>query len=383
MKIGIAGPIKTETLNEFVDLKDSFFPKGLGGSPINNLIRELLKRGNYISVYSLSPEINRPTILEGEKLKIFFGPYRQRYRMRDLMKKESSFLSEFIKKDHSEIIHAHWSYEFALGALSSLKPTLITFHDWAPNILYLTKDLYRFGRLIMNYLTILKGKHFSVVSPYLKNCLQKYVKNDVPVIPNGLNEEVFIKREVPRENKIIAINNGFSKFKNVKVILEAYQLVRAKLPMYSLHLIGKGFERNGIAEKWAKDNNFIDGVFFRGTLPYEKVLSEMSNSKLLIHSSIEESFGMVLIEAMANRVPVIGGKKSGAVPWILEYGKSGILVNVKSPEEIAHQALTLLKDKIIWSKYSELGYEYTKKNFLISKVAEKYLAEYEKVLSLS
>ena len=383
MKIGIAGPVETETLVDYIESTPPFFPKGLGGTPINNLIRELLKRGNDISVYSMTPEIDTPVFLEGEKLKIFFGPYRQRHHMRDLMRKEISFINNFITRDNPDIVHAHWSYEFALGALLSLKPTLVTFHDWAPHIFYLTKDLYRFGRLIMNYITILKGKHFSVVSPYLKNYLQKYVKDDIPIIPNGFSKDIFIKKSIKRDNKIIAVNNGFSYLKNVKVIFKAFQLIRNKLPMYSLHLIGEDFERGGVAEKWAKENNLVEGVFFIGSLPHKKVLSEMAKAKLMIHTSIEESFGMVLIEAMAHKIPVIGGNKSGAVPWILENGKSGILVNIKSPKEIAYQATTLLTNDNIWSKYAEFGFEYAKKNFLISKVADQYLSNYNNIMELS
>ena len=383
MKIGIAGPIETETLKNYFDTKEPFFPKGLGGTPINNLIKELIKKGNNISVYSLSPEINNPVFLEGEKLKIFFGPYRYKHRMRDLMKKEIFSICDFIIKDNPEIVHAHWSYEFALGALFSLKPVLITFHDWAPKILYLKKDAYRFGRLLMNFITIIKGKHFSVVSPYLKNYLQKYVKKDIPVIPNGLSENMFIRSKEKRDNKILAINNGFSKLKNIKVLLKAYQLIRHKLPMYSLYLIGEDYEHGGIAEKWSRENNLHEGVFYIGSLSHEKVLFEMSKSKLLIHTSLEESFGMVLVEAMAQKIPIIGGNNSGAVPWILDYGNSGILVNIQSPLEIAQQAIKLLSNDNIWSKYSEFGFEYAKKNFLISKVAEQYLINYKYVMESS
>lgn len=383
MKIGISGPIETEVLIDYIDFDDTFYPKGLGGSPITSLIKALLEKGNDVSVYTLSPDIVKPFFLAGKKLRIFIGPYRERHKMRDLMRKEIIFIRNFIKNDEPEIVHAHWSYEFALGALYSSRPTLVTFHDWAPHILYFSKDLYRLGRLIMNYITIIKANHFSVVSPYLKNYLQKYVKKELPVIPNGLDKEIFREKDIEKDDKIIAVNNGFSKLKNVKIILKAFKLIREKLPTYSLYLIGKDFGKGEMAEKWAKENHLEQGVFFIGSLPYKNLLTELSNSKLFIHSSFEESFGMVLIEAMAKKIPVIGGKKSGAVPWILENGKSGILIDVKSYQDIAQQALTLLTDNSLWLKYSDLGYKYAKNNFLISDIAEQYIVEYKNIKEIS
>lgn len=380
MKIGISGPISTEALKDHLDLKDELFPKGLGGSPVNALINALLDAGHDISVYSLSPEIVSPVVLKGSKLMIYYGPYRHRHKMRDLMKGETGFIRDFIVQDNPDLVHAHWSYEFALGALLSSKPTLITFHDWAPHILYLNTDLYRLGRLAMDYITIIKGRNFSVVSPYLKQYLKNYVRKDIPVIPNGISEKLFSNDDSTRENIIISVNNGFDRIKNVRTLISAFQVMRKELPMYSLHLVGTGFEEGGTAQKWAITKNVEKGVVFRGPLSYEMVMSEIRRSKLMIHPSREEACSMVLIEAMASRTPIIGGFKSGAVPWELANGKAGILTNIMSPAKIKDRAVEILRNSRLWNYYSEGGYKYAKEQFVISKVADQYFKEYKRIL---
>ena len=102
----------------------------------------------------------------------------------------------------------------------------------------------------------------------------------------------------------------------------------------------------------------------------------------MIHSALEESFGMTLLEAMAKKTPVIGGKDSGAVPWVLNYGKSGVLTDVKSPKLIANEAIKLLTNEMLWEKFSLAGYKYAWENFRLSKIVDQTINEYRKILQV-
>ena len=115
-------------------------------------------------------------------------------------------------------------------------------------------------------------------------------------------------------------------------------------------------------------------------LPKERFLEKMEAADVFIHPSIEESFGMVLIEAMAKKTPVIAGEKSGAVPWVLDYGRAGVLAEIRSPESIATEVINLLSNHKKWEVYSEAGFNYVKENFVISKVVDQYLDEYNRIL---
>ena len=384
MKIGVAGPITTSTLAEFIGLNISRIPEGSGGVSVTQFIKGLLKKGCHVSVYSFDFEITVPVTLKGPLLTLYYGPYRQKHRMWDFMKLERKFIQDTIRHDNPDIVHAHWTYEFALGALASGKPTLITVRDWAPTIFRLKTDPYRFGRLLMACATFFKGSHFIANSPYIQKCLKNYLRKDVPVIPNTLDEALFYEGERYLNTSrpaIVSVNNGFAKRKNAKSLMRAYKLIKKEIPACRLMLIGSGFEKDGEADKWAKSELLLDGIEFRGLLPHNKVLEILGHSDLLVHPALEESFGMTLLEAMAKKTPVIAGKDSGAVPWVLNYGKAGILVDVKSPNLIAYEAINLLTDEQLWKKFSNSGYRYAWENFRLSKIVGQSLNEYKKILT--
>jgi len=384
MKIGIAGPILTASLAEFLDGKIGKAPKGRGGTGVIQLVKGLLRKGVRVSVYSLDVDVTAPVVVKGKLLTIYYGPDRSKHRMRDFMKVERQSIRDFIIVDKPDIVHAHWTYEFAIGALSSRKPTVITVRDWAPTILRLKPDAYRFGRLIMQYYTIFRGSNFTATSPYIQKCLTKYRGRNVPIIPNALDDEYFYQGKRRLNNlrpRIVSINNGFGKRKNAKALLHAFRQIKARLPACRLILIGYGFEKNGIAEQWAHENELTEGVAFLGHIDHAEVLSILESTDLLIHPSLEESFGMTLLEAMAKKTAVIGGDKSGAVPWVLDYGKAGVLTDVKSPRTLADSAISILTNEDQWYSYSRAGFDHAWENFRLSKVVDQYFEEYRKLVA--
>ncbi len=370
-------------LAEFLDEKIDKTPKGLGGIGVVQLVKGLLRKEIRVSVYSLDVDVITPLVVKGEFLTIYYGSYRRKHRMRDFMKVERQSIRDFIIVDKPDIVHAHWTYEFAIGALSGGKPTLITVRDWAPTILRLKPDAYRFGRLILHYYTIFRGDNFTAISPYIQKSLIKYKGKNIPIIPNALDDEYFYKGKRHLNNsqpRIVSVNNGFGKRKNVKALLRAFRVIKTRVPACRLILIGYGFEKNGIAQQWASKNELAEGVNFIGHVSHAEVLAVLESTDLLIHPSLEESFGMTLLEAMAKKTPVIGGDRSGAVPWVLDYGKAGVLTNVKSPTLIANEAILILTNKERWKILSAAGYQYARNHFSLSKIVDQYLEAYNKLL---
>ena len=385
MKIGIVGPIDTALLAETLDLGKDVLPAAYG-IPMNSmLVCALLAAGHEVVVFGLSNQISEPAAWDFGALKIRLGRYRHDHRARDFFKTERADLVAALESEPCDILNAHWTYEFALAALRVDQDALISVRDWAPAILWQMPDAYRLIRCSMALAVYCKGQHFSVNSPYLKQVVERWTFNSAELIPNGIPSDSFqrlAKWKGANESKtVVAINRGFFKRKNLPALLKAFNQVRAAQPMLRLKLIGSGSEVGGEGHRWALEQQLDGGVDFLGDLAYAQVQSHLRDASLLVHPSLEESFGMVLIEAMAKGVPVIGGQRSGAVPWVLNQGRAGLLVDVANVDSITMGMTSVLTSESEWQRYSEAGFAYAREHFQMSAVAGRYLDQYEKILS--
>jgi glycosyltransferase involved in cell wall biosynthesis len=77
------------------------------------------------------------------------------------------------------------------------------------------------------------------------------------------------------------------------------------------------------------------------------------------------------------RIPVIGGLRSGGVPWALAYGRAGLLVDVTSPAAIAQGMRAMMQDAELRGTLARSGRERALKEFRLEEVARKYEQQLE------
>ena len=99
---------------------------------------------------------------------------------------------------------------------------------------------------------------------------------------------------------------------------------------------------------------------------------------LFLHTAIEESFGMVIAEAMAMGIPVVAGKDSGGPAYILENG-GGILTDVTDENQV-FEALKEISQDQIYQKQARLAYQIAKERFSEKPVVDKYCELYQSIL---
>jgi L-malate glycosyltransferase len=258
----------------------------------------------------------------------------------------------------------------------------VTVHDWAPRILRYQPTPYRAVRLLMNLVALAGATAMTGPSPYIAERVHRLTGRLVKVVPNGIADEVFRPRNEPpslRRPEVIAVNNGYSGFKNIGSLLRAFALVRAEIPGSRLRLVGTDHEPAGAAQQWAAEHELLDEVIFHGPVTQDELYPLLRAADLFVHPSREESFGLVLAEAMSQGLPVLGGLRSGAVPWVLGAGEAGSLVDVESPSDIAAGILVLLRDEEEWWRLSRAGYRRASEFFRTSKVLDRYVDAYERV----
>ncbi|MCK4824099.1 glycosyltransferase family 4 protein, partial [bacterium] len=136
-----------------------------------------------------------------------------------------------------------------------------------------------------------------------------------------------------------------------------------------------------IGERWALKKGLYKNVDFRGHLSHTECLEVLRNeTDIFVHPSLEESFCMTLLEAMASGLPVIGGRDSGAVPWLLDNGNAGVLADVCNQDDVAEKMVMLALNQTSYNEVAAQGFNRARKYFVMDKVADEYLKAYKEIL---
>ena len=388
MHIGILAPIATNDLLTPAECDGRAYPQGRAGAPlISNLIREYLARGHRVLAITLDdqlPDDDPPFVHEGPGLTYVVVPSRCRTfrpngrrpgRTADFFRLERRQLLAQLRRFRPEVVHAHWTYEFALAGLAYDPQTLVTVHDNALTIFQYVRTLNRLFHLLMARYVFRKGRRFTAVSPYMAASVQPWTNAPVAVVPNPVvipSRASVMKAPVSRPIISIVVN-GWDDRKNSKNALLAFRAVLRHHPTAVLWAMGTAFVPDEDAAAFCQQHG-ITNVALLGPTPHHAVLAKIAASTLVLHTSLEESFGMVLAEAMAYGVPVVAGQASGAVPWVVADG--GLLVDVTSVEAIAAAVSYLLADATLYEQLSARAMSIVAERFPLAKIADQYLGLY-------
>jgi glycosyltransferase involved in cell wall biosynthesis len=382
MHIGIVAPCSSGPLADLLP-ESQGADLGCGAYFMTTLVRHLIRRGKRVSVITLSPQLSDRRVLTGPRLTYYVYPMRTKRRTRDLYKVEREGLTEGIYLAKPDVLHAHWTYEFALACLDSGLPTLVTSHDNAVNVLRFAKSPFMLGRLYLQIRVIRKARFLTAVSPYLVNSHRLLTKTGIELIPNPveLYQQARSRCDQSSRPRIATVLNGWSTWKNPKAAIRAFNLLLHKKPDAELYMYGIDFEDGGIASHWAASKGLSQNIHFCGFVPPDDLHTKLREMSILLHPALEEACPLVLLEAMALGVPVLAGMASGGVPWVLDHGRAGFLTDTRDPKKIARALLTCIEDPEEREMRRRNAYERVRSLFSPETVAEQYEKAYEKVLS--
>lgn len=386
--IALLGPIETAAFQDLLPPPGTHpYPPGLGGSPLNLLARELLRRGYKVALFSLDPAVQNQLTIEGEGLTIHYGPFRRK-RARDFFSLEITWLINTVLSQRPDFLHAHWTYEYALAAQATGLPHLITAHDAPFNVLKYNFIPYRIARTLMACKAIRKAEHLSAVAPYVADHLKRYLfyRKTIRIIPNGMPELIFNRiktvKKVDAPIVFATVLSHWSRLKNSEGAVQAFALLREQLPHSRMIMFGSGHGPNDPGAQWARSRRLDGGIEFAGPLPHNQLIDRLCNEvDILVHPAVEEAQPMSVIEAMAAGIPVVAGKYSGGVPWTLDHGTAGVLVDVTHHGQLAEAMLNLAKDANKREQVGQAGSALARHRFHIATVTDGYLEAYRDILA--
>lgn len=198
------------------------------------------------------------------------------------------------------------------------------------------------------------------------------------IVPNCVDMKYFSLPVYPRKYSPFSflMVARLTENKGVDVLLEAFAMRFRDEPDVYLRIGGDGPKMQDLV-KLTLHLGVQDKVTFLGELHREGVRDAMWDSNVLIVSSFHETFGIVLIEAMATGIPVIATRCGG--PNDIVTNKTGILVDIGNIRELA-VAMDKLRNENVGSS-AELR-NYVNDSFSSSRVAGSIKNIYENCLDL-
>jgi len=276
-----------------------------------------------------------------------------------------------IKNKKSQIIlHAHNPVSVGLFRNIANLPLICTIHgvntvDSGSSQLITNRILLRLMRA--NHCMVAVSNDVS--NHYNRVLGQVYIK----CILNGVKIEP-IRNQYSFEKFTIGYIADLNELKGWRLLVEAYSLLDTSYKnKINLVLAGGG-------DQIEEFNNFVSSRKLDENIKYLGVVDNagdtlIPNLDLVILPSKSEGLGLVLIEALANKVPILA-TKVGGIPEVLIEGKNGFFVE-RNPEDIARKIVELYEDKALYRNLSKNAWDTYNQKFTLEKMGDSYLDLYK------
>lgn len=337
----------------------------------------------YIDIYFLKPEsLIQKTHYHRERKKNLY--HKLMYNL--LMSKEHSFVvnktKEILKKIEEKYGEVDVFLDYDWGARRYVeklkaKKKIVWIHNSVPKLLKKESKIIRFGKNLAKYDTVVAicddmKKELEEIYPYLNGKVKRVYNPfnfkrilDLSEDFSNLTEK---EKVLLKDDYIIAVSRLDTVQKDYSTLIKGYKLALENGIKEKLYIVGDGPDRKEI-ENLIKESNLEDKVILIGktTNPY----LWMKNSKLFVHSSKYEGFGLVIVEASILGKAIISSDCKVGPKEILGNGKYGKIFPVGNEEELKIKILEFSEDLNLRKKYEKLAKERAQ-DFEATKIMHEY-----------
>lgn len=284
-----------------------------------------------------------------------------------------------------DLIHVHLPNPLAeLSALMADRdiPVVAQFHSDVVrqrNLLKLYGPLLEAFYRRASCIVVPTPRHIEIsrfVSKYREKC--RVVPFGVPVSRFDLDETGRKKADELRDGLPSVLCVGrLVTYKGVEFLIRALENIKARL-----RIIGTG-PLEGALKNLAQERGIADRVEFLGVVSAQDLVTYYHACDVFVLPSITnaEMFGVVQLEAMACRKPVISTNLPTGVSWVNQHGKTGYVVSPGNAEELAQCIQRLINNSQLREEMGEAGRLRVEQHFTSAKMAETMLQVYQEMLN--
>ncbi|MFQ5872822.1 MAG: glycosyltransferase family 4 protein, partial [Dehalococcoidia bacterium] len=216
------------------------------------------------------------------------------------------------------------------------------------------------------------------VSPAARDFVAKHFPGEYHIIPNGIDLTQFSPNTAPIEEYMdgklnILFVSRLEKRKGLKYLLGAYTKLKWDFPDVRLLVVGPG-KLDPDSERLLGERNPKDVVMI-GAASHEDLPRYYKTAHIFCAPAIgKESFGMVLLEAMAAGKPVVASN-IGGYTGVMTDGVEGFLVAPKQEDALAESLARLIQDEALRFEMATRGLAHVQ-GFSWERVAERVMSVY-------
>jgi len=291
--------------------------------------------------------------------------------------KHAWYLVQLIDAYDVRVVHGYFESGFLLATAVKLfrhnLRTVVSFVGLPAPIGFLRRRLMKLLSSRLDqvvYVSRFVQGSFEASHPFLSKRPAMVIYNGVK--PRSNREQV--ARIVQQPLRLISVS-GLAPVKNLNVLLEAVAILRSKREELLLVIVGDGPLKESLRER-AKQLGVQEVVDFVGY--QDDVGSYLAESHIYVHPCRQEGFGLSIVEAMLQRLPVIAAR-AGALPELVEDEVSGILVDPDDSQAWASAIERLARDVGLAAELAARGQVRAREKFNFHRFVAEHQALYERL----
>lgn len=298
-------------------------------------------------------------------------------------------LRNILAQIQPDLVHSHGTEDaYSYVAVTSNFPCLISMQGIiteivkTKNISFDKASIHLFISQFFERYAIRRGKYFISKTPFAENFIKNFSKHAIIFNIGDPINEVFFNVERSDEDSFTLLFVGtLLKTKGVEELIEAFSILNKDFPSLKMKLIGHGSENyiQNVLKKQIALLNLTDSIEFCGFKTSVEIAHELSQVSVFVLPSYMETHPNVVAEAMAVGAPIVT-TNVGGIPFMIENGKTGLLVEPQNPKMLADSIRCLWEDKNLAKKLGENARKEACKRFQPHLIARQVYDVYKIVL---
>lgn len=289
-------------------------------------------------------------------------------------------LKRLIKEIKPDILHAHYISSYGLlGVLCGFDPLFISV--WGSDVTDFP-EVFILYKYILKFIFKKADKIYSTSNWLAKHCT-KFTSRNITIIPFGVDTNIFKKlsaiESIRSDKLVIGTVKVIDKNYGIEYLLKAFNIIKSKFPNYPMELmiVGDGAKRLEM-EKLAENLDIAGDCKFIGHIPYSEIQKYHNQIDIEVFPSVNESFGVAVLEASACENPVVV-TNVGGLTEVVDNNNTGYIVPAENEIEIAKAIEKLVLNAPLRKKMGIAGRDLVVKFFNWDESVNRMISEYKKV----